>query len=311
MKRLHEFDIIMWFVNVPNEYAKLVSNIKEANHKALLITSKNNLEGKYSYQELLARMLKVKANLTLVFTKNPEGKILGTLLDPLGNSYIEQSSSIPEICKALTYRIVDLRGYARAGSRKVGDTLRAPPEADFFGIAHRCAETFHSLIHAHDTERFLGNLSFRCEKGFPSYIQGGVVYVSRRNIDKRLIGEEGFVGVSTIQELDGAISYYGDFKPSVDTPVQVALYNKFHKIRYMIHSHVYIEGAPFTEEKIPCGALAEIDSILSMVQDPELMHTFCVNLYGHGSIVMTDDLKFFNTIKYKSRPLPETDWRNS
>lgn len=40
------------------------------------------------------------------------------------------------------------------------------------------------------------NVSFRCEKGFPSFRDKNIIYVSKRNMDKRMIGKEGFVAVN-------------------------------------------------------------------------------------------------------------------
>ena len=49
--------------------------------------------------------------------------------------------------------------------------------------------------------------------------------------------------------------YYGE-KPSVDTPIQIKLFNYYHNVNYMVHGHVYVDNAKMTEHKIPlwlCG----------------------------------------------------------
>ena len=38
------------------------------------------------------------------------------------------------------------------------------------------------------------------------------------------------------------------------------------KIRYMLHSHVYIKDAPTIVSTLPCGALEEADEILKYIQ---------------------------------------------
>jgi ribulose-5-phosphate 4-epimerase/fuculose-1-phosphate aldolase len=312
--RAKEFPLILWFANVPNYLGKQVNLLKVFNPETILVTSKNNLDGRYSYQEIVARMLLTKANLSLVFTGGSAtgNAVSGTLMDPLGNAFVKESQDIEEVCSVLKKRALQLMTYSRAKSVSIGEALVVPYEENFFGIARRFAERFHELIHAHDTKRFLGYLSFRCENGFPSFVKGKTVYVSRRNIDKRMIGPEGFVGVSLDTQSDGAVAFYGENKPSVDTPVQVALYNKLPKVRYMMHSHVYVDGYPFTDEKIPCGALEEVDSILSLLEKEvgslDSVQDYALNLYGHGSIVFARDLRFFNTIHYKARDLPEMDW---
>ena len=51
----------------------------------------------------------------------------------------------------------------------------------------------------------------------------------------------------------------------MDTPVQVRLYKTIPHINYIVHGHVYVKGAPFTKEAIPCGALEEVDEIMELI----------------------------------------------
>lgn len=55
--------------------------------------------------------------------------------------------------------------------------------------------------------------------------------MSRRNVDKSFIDQSGFVAVKaeTIP-----IEYYGDYKPSVDTPSQIMLYQAYPKVNYYV-----------------------------------------------------------------------------
>lgn len=296
------YNIILWFANVPNTYDKVVSDIKIKNPTSILINSKNNLDNKYGYHEIASRMLNVKANLCMVFTKK-FNTIETTIMDPLMNGFTNKDPDIKSVVKVLINRISELLSYTRAPSIKDGDAIEADNEEEFFKIAHNRADIFHELIHAHDTSRFLGNLSFRCERGFPSYRNGDIAFVSRRNIDKRAIGKDGFVAVSLKQKPGGGISYFGEAKPSVDTPIQIALYNLYPNIKYMMHGHVYIKGAPFTVEKIPCGAMEEVDAIIKVI--PSNIEKASINLFGHGSIVMTNDLSYFNEVEYEARPVLE------
>lgn len=297
------FDVVMWFANVPNDEEKTVNVIKKNNPRVLLVTSKNNCDNKYGYHEIIARMLEVKANLTLVFTKKDEW-IQGTVLDPLGNAYILDYPGILLIAQCLCKRMSYLLSVTRVGSIALGGIKEIPNEEAFFSIARSHAEKFHNLIHADNKDRFLGNLSFRCEHGFPSFREGNLIYVSKRNIDKREIDRSGFVAVELDRPLEDGVGYHGDVKPSVDTPVQVALYKYYSNIRYMMHSHVYVLGAEFTEDKVPCGAMEEVESVKYVIDD----HTTtlaAVNLRGHGSLVMANDLYAFDKIEYYERTFPE------
>lgn len=143
-------------------------------------------------------------------------------------------------------------------------------------------------------------MSFRCENGFPSFKNDdNQIYVSRRNIDKREIAADGFVPVVQVND---AIVYFGPNKPSVDTPIQIRLYHHYRNVRYMLHSHVYAELWPFTSTVLPCGALEEADEVIKLFQSVDDCN-FCVNLLGHGSLVLAHD--FIRKIKYISRNIPE------
>jgi hypothetical protein len=67
-----------------------------------------------------------------------------------------------------------------------------------------------------------------------------------------------------------------------------------------MHSHVYVEGAEFTCEKIPCGALEEVESI-----GYKGIENAAINLLGHGSIVLAKDIGYFDSVIYKARPVLE------
>ena len=200
----------------------------------------------------------------------------------------------------------------RERSYRLDDKMHIPvgPELPaFFELVKQYARTFHDLIHPADgVERFLGNASFRCERGFPSFRHGKDVYVSRRNIDKRFIGPDMFVRVEL---KDHGVGYYGSDKPSVDTPVQLRLYDFFTRVRYMLHSHVYIKDAPFTDHAIPCGALEEVNEVIATFINEKnsamarKIGDFSINLLGHGSIVFADNLNYMRSVQYYAREIPE------
>ena len=159
----------------------------------------------------------------------------------------------------------------------------------------------------------LGNCSYRCQRGFPSYRGKDCIYVSRRNVDKRYIDKDMFVPVRMNE--NGQIEYVGKYKPSVDTPIQVRLYNLFPKINYMIHAHCYIEDALATTNPIPCGGIEEVDEILNLFIDKTddkiynqniLRNVECakINLFGHGSLIMANNIDQLSNIPYIEREIP-------
>ena len=298
---------MLWFPDVPNDKEKLIKQIKVKNTKLLLVTSKNNLDRKYSFMELVARALQVKANLFVEFTDpvHDPKRIHASVCDPLGNCF-SRTEKIEGTAVALMSRLEELSKFTRMASKGdgLGELPVAPPEG-FIDLIRHYAEVYHDLIHPADGSRFLGNASFRCESGFPSFRTEEGIYVSRRNVDKRSLGAESFVEVRFLNE--NSIFYDGPNKPSVDTPIQLMLYRYYTKIRFMLHSHVYITGALETDRVIPCGAVEEFYEILKLAPDRNST-LIQVNLKGHSSLIMADSLPFLHAIKYESRPVPEVQY---
>lgn len=301
---------VLWFPNVPNDEEK-IRDVKSKSPKVILVTSKRN-NGEYSFQEMVNRMLESKANLSLEFSKiSSESKSIykTSVYDPLGNSWAS-STDLSLVTQALVKRLSFLSNITRQNTISCPGEVEIVDNQEFFEIIKQHAETFHNLIHPVDeVKRFLGNASFRCERGFPSFRgDSDIIYVSRRNIDKRFVDKENFVPVrfEEDEKKNGSIYYYGKNKPSVDTPIQVRLYKEFPYINYMLHSHCYIEGAPFTKESVPCGAVEEVGEITNLIKENYSNDSdYFINLIGHGSIVMSKDLGPLKNIEYIGRPVPE------
>lgn len=295
------FDVVYWFPNICNSEEKLIDRIKKINYRCILVMSKSNFDKRYDTHLLIGKMLKIKANLLVEFTGCREN-INGSVIDPLGNCFLSEESDCCRIASIIQKRVADLCSFTRIGSMKVGDSPAVLPDKPlFFEHVKKHSYTFHNLIHAINQDRLLGNLSFRCERGFPSFRSDESLFVSRRNIDKRFIGPEGMVKINN--NID-KIQYYGDFKPSVDTPIQILLYQYYKNVNFILHSHVYIDGAPFTNKVLPCGVLEEADEIKKIYPD-QLHDDFYINLLGHGSLVLSSNDSYFDNIPYVPRPVPE------
>ena len=199
------------------------------------------------------------------------------------------------------------RYFTRVSSTRLpdNDKISVPNDKAFFDIVKRSAKIFDKLMHQPaNPSRFLGNASFRCQRGFPSFRGSNeLIYVSRRNIDKKFISKDTFVPVD-IRHNGFKPNYYGVHKPSVDTPIQIGLYRLFPNVNYMIHGHAYADNAPFTDRVIPCGAIEEISEISRIFTTVDKTN-FVVNLLGHGSIVFAKDVNFFYEVTYSARPFPE------
>lgn len=299
--RVPEYSVVLWFPNVPNDQDK-IRDIKARFPKTILVTSKRNLDGRYSFAELVNHALGLKSNLVIELTSDDTG-YLGRLFDPLGCIWADTTSDFEFIARSIVSRLEVLARITRNGSVNAGIAQPIPDDTEFFALVKEYGKKFHDLIHPADgVERFLGNASFRCERGFPSFKSRGLVFVSSRNVDKRHIDRSAFVAT----QWDGyRVLYYGDRKPSVDTPVQSMLYGAFPRVTHMLHSHVYVDGALFTKTALPCGAIEEFEEIAKLFSPTENMVNFAVNLLGHGSMVLADDLQYMKSVRFYARPMPE------
>lgn len=319
------YDAVIWFADVPNGMEKLAHKIKQTDPKCILVTSKRNnfVDGsdvrEYPFQAVIAHALRLKSNLLVQFHRGApyadmafeKGKkaVFAHIYDPLGNIYApcETAANDPisdpqQLARLLLARIRDLRKFTRLRSVRVGPAVEIPNQEEFFKLAKEYGAQFHKLLNPQQTDRFLGNASFRCDKGFPSFREGNLIFVSRRNVDKRYIGPEAFVAVNA--DCLDRVEYYGDHKPSVDTPIQLRLYKYFKNINYMLHGHVYIRGGQEVEAPcpIPCGAIEEVDHITRYARD---YNSLAVNLLHHGCLLMGAKLGNMTPVEFEQRPAPE------
>lgn len=297
---------VWWFADVPNDLPKVVKNLKDAIPRSVLVISKNNMDQKYQYIDLVGRLFEARANLSMIVESHAPFQI--SVIDPLGNMYLERETDVAKVAKALHDRVQSLIGFTRMGSRQIGEAIEVPDEAEFFDLIRGYATRFHELVHGVNPSRLLGNASFRCTKGgFPAFIgENGKLFISKRNLDKRDIGRDGFVA---IEPNDSAvIEYYGDRKPSVDAPIQREMFRQLPWAKFMLHSHTYIDGAPFTDSRVPCGALEEVPEVLKLLDDEINRHgewKLYVNLTGHGCLAIGSKIEHMRNIPFIQRTFPE------
>ena len=319
------YDVVLWWASVPNDLPK-IRNVKEYNYKTMLVSSKRNIDNKYSFQDLVQKALHMKANLIVEFS-NSNDKYKMRLFDPLGNVWYE-GLDVEECVNVLLNRLDFIKSITRESTISSEENIGAlawffnmfkeemyksldnpitPIREDFLNIVRDYASKFaEATFQTKDVKRFLGNASFRCPKGFPSFRDGKYIFVSKRNVNKEYISINEFVPVYMEE---GKIYYCGDSKPSVDTPIQVRMYDMLPNIHYMIHSHCYIEDAPYTDIALPCGAVEEVDEIRKLIKeyydDDYEKDFYLFNLSGHGSIMMSDKPYKLKDIVIKGRELPE------
>ena len=325
IKSVVNFDIVFWWANVPNDLLK-IRNVKEINYKVMLISSKRNIDGKYSFFDIIQKAFATKSNLFVEFTKNNDLYNF-KVYDPLGNMWYD-GTSIKDCANQLMDRLNYIKNLTRVSTvsadikddnlfwffdthdedwHSTNKNVQVNINNEFLKIIKSYVPKFtEATFNTTEPKRFVGNASFRCPKGFPSFRDGKYIMVSKRNVDKSCIAIDDFV--PTYYE-NGKLYFVGKNKPSVDTPIQLKLYEKFININYMIHSHCYIKNAKFTTKVIPCGAVEEADEIFDYVNkyyDGNFEKDFYViNLLGHGSIMMSDDIEKLKNVEIVSRNFPE------
>lgn len=330
-----DYDVVFWWPNVSNDLPK-TRDVKTIAPHIMLVSSKRNDDDKYSFQELVNRALALKANLTFEFKKQEDGYYSMMIFDPLGSCWYEGTDVNAAVAAAMdrlkflcsitrqkTYQAEEGAGLVmswyfdrfKENMQQSEKSVEIPEEEKFVQKVREYAEVFQDILKpAPGVTRFLGNASMRppvppqvgrCGKGFPSFRKDGYIFVSQRNVDKQFISMENFVP-TYLQ--DGEVYYCGDKKPSVDTPIQLRLYEAMPNINYMIHSHCYIKGAPFTDKCVPCGAVEEVDEVIKALKRQHgllELSRYTLNLIGHGSIVFAQTLDGFDNVEYYGRTLPE------
>jgi hypothetical protein len=297
--------VLIWMPNISNDEEKFLPELKKANPKLLLISSKRVIEKDYKESDVVGRLLKTHSNLGIMITKDGNKEInLGykfKLLDPLGNQWAD-TGSIEDFCKALAKRVDELQAITRVASIQIGELGDLPIDDDFIALVREFGEEFTKYVNAVNPNRFLGNAATRCTYGFPGVRSKGRIFVTRRNVHKAGLQKSDFV---EIESFESKVGYYGGHKPSVDSPIQLKLFDYYSDVAFMLHGHVYVEGTPHTVHRLPCGSIEEYSEIIALY--PKEAANFVVNLSGHGFLALASDLDYLSGVKDRmiARPFPE------
>lgn len=277
-------DLIIWMPNISNETEK---NYPVKKKGAVLICSKVMREG-YRRQDAVARIFKMHGNAVIAIYDLPDGRKSFKLIDALNNIHWE-GDDIEGLAHAIkefykwTKSAVRI-GTIRDDSPVVKHTVFRPDGAfELLELNDKLAK----FIQTSCDDRFFGNLSTRCQKLFPSEKDFPGIYVSPRNCDKEKLCVYDMVYVTP------DMRYSGDNKPSVDTPVQMRIYQVNPDVRYMIHGHAFItrEDVPETSRYYLCGDVREADDVLYNIMDTDVRKYGAINLKNHGFLLYSDTLE--------------------
>ena len=249
-------DVLIWMPNISNDEDKVLDSLKVMNPHMILIQSKRVIEKEYYPSDVVGRLLKSHSMLGIMISKEISYRY--RVLDPLGNIWID-TRYVDELGEAIKQRIDFLTSLTRVGSKKIDSEENLLPPAEFVAIIKQYGDKFSLFVNAINPNRLLGNASTRCSRGFPAARVGNKILVTKRNVEKTTLTEQDFVEIdSTVQT---SVCYSGNNKPSVDTPIQLRLFDFYQNVNYIIHGHVYVKDGLFTNEKVPCGYIEEFDEI--------------------------------------------------
>ena len=281
-------DLIIWMPNIINEEPKNYP------HKAVgnvLICSKVMREG-YTKIDAVSRIFKMQGNAVIAIYK--KDKFYFELFDALGNSWYN-GSSITMLANTINQFYNFTKAAVRVRTAKgvgVIPTLNSDNITRFIQLNNTLANN----IQTECGERFFGNISTRCQKLFPTMRNDGIL-VSPRNSNKQRLTVSDMV---YCYEDSDTIYYLSDSnKPSVDSPIQMKVYDSCPQINYMIHGHAFIKDATMTSEYYLCGDLRESNEVISIIGSSPVG---CINLKNHGFLLYADSLdnleNLINTLSF-------------
>lgn len=281
---LSPYDLVLWFPNMSNEIEKIYPRKKQG---AVLVCSKVMREG-YTDADAISRIFRMGANAVTAITTT-EKPFKFKLMDALGNAWVDTDDLVllgVEICSLFYFTKESIRFNSKSVE---GDKVELSFLEDFVDLNKKVADKSEAM-----GGRYFGNCSTRCEKLFPSTrITDGKIVVSKRNVDKSRLTTDDLV-ICSLND-DSVIEYYGEAKPSVDTPIQISLYHRFPEIKYMIHGHYFIKEGIMTDDYFPCGDMREYkglkDTILkNKYEDTFIGYNGIINLKNHGFLLYAESL---------------------
>lgn len=293
-------DLVIWMPDIDNRRKKVYP--KKDKGSVLIVSKvihKNRTE-----VDAVKRIFDMHANAVICIYKDNPNKVEFKLVDALGNTWApytwsKRTSYIEILAKTIKQFYAWSKGQIRVSYAELSedqmydDYLKTGFTTKFIEFNTKVANMVENSLGS----RYFGNFSTRCMKLFPSSRGADGVLVSPRNIDKRRMTRFDCILVEP--------PYYIDPKNlgrkySVDTPCQVALYQQFPEIRYMIHGHAelytktpngYETGkdhflAPTTKNYYPCGDLREVLEIAELIHQGHR----AINLKNHGFLILAENL---------------------
>jgi len=246
--------LVIWMPNIANEWDAYYPT---KNRGAVLVCSKVMREG-YTRADSVSRIFTMHANAVIEVRPREDGKFAFGLRDAMANWWAEPGIDLASLVSSIMELYWWTKGSIRTGSSRIDE--RGEDLQKLMELTHEVADTVENSI----GERYFGNVSTRCQGMFPGVRHSeDQVLISPRNTDKKRLSADDMVLVDIASS--GGVRYYGPRKPSVDTPVQLWLFETFPEINYFIHGHARVKDAPTTKKYFPCGDMREAFEIQNMI----------------------------------------------
>ena len=279
------YPVVIWTPDISNEHEK---DYPVKDQGAVLICTKVIRDDR-TEADAVSRIFAMHGNAVIAIYKDDPRQVRFRLIDALGNTWVN-TTYIPELCETIGKFLEWTNGQERVSYSKspdIGYVVDGLPQ-QLIDINTKLADKVENSLGS----RYFGNFSTRCMKLFPSQrISNDSYLFSPRNTDKRRITTSDFVLVEPPH-------YYGDRKYSVDSPSQIAIYQQFPDINYMIHGHAFIDAATAlvpvgeTQHYFPCGDMREVEDVASVFETGIRI----INLKNHGFLICTEDLDTMDSL---------------
>jgi ribulose-5-phosphate 4-epimerase/fuculose-1-phosphate aldolase len=269
-------DLVLWFPDIPNEEPK---QVPRKDRGATMIVSKVMRKGT-TEMDAISRIFNFGANAVVCIYKDIPNRFRFVLIDALGNTWID-TTDVGCLVEAIKNFYSWTKGQVRTSYKNIIDPMMQEDfEKDFIELNRVVAEK----VEGSKGTRYFGNISTRCMKMFPTSrsnkFGGNAFLFSPRNSNKKKLTKEDSVLITPPL-------YYGDRKYSVDAPCQVAIYQRYLNINYMIHGHAYLDEALFTGAYYPCGDLRELPHICKLLDEGHK----AINLINHGFLLIGESIE--------------------
>jgi hypothetical protein len=108
VKSVGQYNAVVWLASIPEDNPRISARLKDKN-SFFYISSRRNLGGKISTDEIVRDALKIKSNLVVEFKKSQE-KYFARVLAPTKHLFLDWSSDFDLLGKTLGERVLQFGG---------------------------------------------------------------------------------------------------------------------------------------------------------------------------------------------------------